>query len=64
MLAVGAGRLTSTGGRFFGAPPLAIGGGPEPDAFVGMIGAVDMSGTGTLDGVSVGVWSVESGGGS
>ena len=56
--------MTSTGGRFFGAPSLAIGGGPEPEAFVGMIGAVDMSGTGTFDGVSVGAWLVDREGGS
>jgi hypothetical protein len=47
-LAVGAGRLTGIGGRFFGAPSLAIARDPELDVFIGVIGAVDMGGTGTL----------------
>ena len=58
-LAVGAGRLTGIGGRFFGALLLAIGGGPELDAFVDVIGTVDMGGTDTVGDVSEGMGLVE-----
>ena len=47
-LAVGTGRLTGFGGRFFGAPSLATGGGPELDVSVDVIGAVDTGGTDTV----------------
>jgi hypothetical protein len=63
-LAVGAGRLTGMDGRFFGAPPLAIGSGPELDRFVGVIGTVGMGGTSKLDDVSGAVWLFRIEGGS
>jgi len=63
-LAVGAGRLTGFCGRFFGAPSLAIGGGPELDALVVVIGTVGMGSTGTLDGVSGGISLFKIDGGS
>jgi len=47
-LAVGAGRFIGSGGRFFGAPLLAISGDPELDGCVDVIGAVDMGGTETV----------------
>ena len=60
-LAVGAGRLTGIGGRFFGALSLAIGGGPELDIFVD---AVELGGTDTVGEVSGGMGLVEADGGA
>lgn len=51
-LTVEARGLPRIGGRFFGAPSLAIGSSPELDAFSGAIGAVEMGGTGIVDEVS------------
>ena len=63
MLAIGAGRLTGIGGRFFGAPSLGIGG-PELDIFVAVVGAVESSGMDTVGEVSGAMGLVEVDGGS